>query len=162
MSSTVSEELRVFYVENRRPLYTYAVSITRHRESAEDAIHRAFQQILRRGTLPAELRPFIFRCVRNAALDGLRQARVRVDSIFDPDRCVDEPAPVEPPALLAREIDESLQALSSDERETIVLKIYDDLTFQEIADLRRVGVPTVASWYRRGLEKLKTRLKDAP
>jgi hypothetical protein len=30
MSSTAAETLRGFYVENRQPLYTYAVSITRH------------------------------------------------------------------------------------------------------------------------------------
>jgi DNA-directed RNA polymerase specialized sigma24 family protein len=52
--------------------------------------------------------------------------------------------------------------ISPDERETIVLKIYDDFTFQEIADLRDVPLPTVASWYRRGLEKLKTLLREKP
>ena len=45
--------------------------------------------------------------------------------------------------------------LSDDERETIVQHLYADLTFQEIADLRERPIGTIASWYRRGIEKLK-------
>lgn len=162
MSLTIAETLRVFYVKNRQQLYTYAVSITRQREAAEDVIQGTFQQLLRRGTLPTELRPFVFRCLRNAALDGLRRAKVRGDSIFMEASTIDQAAPAEPTPLLARDLDEKLQQLSPDEREAIVLKIYDDLTFQEIAEVRGVPLATVASWYRRGLEKLKTLLHEKP
>jgi len=160
MSPATTEILRVFYVENRQQLYTYAVSITRQREAAEDAIHQAFQQLLHRGELVADLRPYVFRCVRNAALDGLRRARVRSDSIFAEEQTMNPVAPAAPAPLLARELDEKLGMLSPDECEAIVLKIYDEFTFQEIADLRGVPLPTVASWYRRGLEKLKTLLQE--
>ena len=61
-----------------------------------------------------------------------------------------------PPAFQSDEIEHWLQMLSPDEHETIVLKIYSDLTFQQIADLRQVPLPTVASWYRRGIDKLRT------
>lgn len=161
MSPAITERLRAFYVEHRQQLYTYALSITRHREAAEDAIHAAFQRLLRRSEAVADLRPYVFRCVRNAALDGQRRAAARGDSIFLED---DVSEPTSAPAIdtcSARELDEKLQALSPDEREVIVLKIYDEFTFQEIADLRGVPLPTVASWYRRGLEKLKTMLQEA-
>jgi RNA polymerase sigma-70 factor (ECF subfamily) len=163
MSESVVESLRSFYAGHRQQLYTYAISITRHRESAEDAIHQAFQQLLRRGTLPVDFRPYVFRCVRNAALDGLRRARVRSDPIF-----AETLEPRAGPAraggpLLASEVDEALRALSADEREVIVMKIYDALTFQEIADVLDSPLPTVASWYRRGLEKIRTMLtKEMP
>ncbi len=162
MSPAATETLRAFYVENRQQLYTYAVSITRQREAAEDAIHQAFQQLLQRGEPAADLRPYVFRCVRNAALDGLRRAKVRADSILAEERIADQIAPAPPAPFLACELDERLGMLSPDERETIVLKIYDEFTFQEIADLRGVPLPTVASWYRRGLEKLKTLLQERP
>lgn len=157
MSATVPGTLRSFYVENRQQLYTYALSLTRQREAAEDAIQQAFAQLLRRGELPADLRPYVFRCVRNAALDGRRRAAVRGESIFAGD--AGPVAPAAPGALPAQELEAALRTLSPDEQEAIVLKIYDGFTFQEIADLRRVPLPTVASWYRRGLDKLKTRLK---
>jgi len=82
MSKAVSETLRAFYAGHRQQLYTYAVSITRQREAAEDAIQRAFQQLLSRNALPTDLRPYVFRCVRNAALDGLRRDQTRQESIF--------------------------------------------------------------------------------
>jgi RNA polymerase sigma-70 factor (ECF subfamily) len=158
MSETVSETLRAFYAGHRQQLYTYALSITRQREAAEDAIQRAFQQLLSRNALPADLRPYVFRCVRNAALDGLRRDQTRQESIFANDGHAELATPLSGPLLSAAEIDAQLQRLSPDERETLVLKIYDALTFQEIAELRDVPLPTVASWYRRGLEKLRALL----
>ena len=81
---------------------------------------------------------------------------MRTDSIFELTAAAEAAAPGTPVAAQPAEIERWLQQLSSDERETIVLKIYGDLSFHEIADLRQIPLPTVASWYRRGLEKLKT------
>ncbi len=158
MSSPANEVLGAFYFENRQQLYTYAVAITRQREAAEDAIQQAFQRLLRRGSLPAELRPYVFRAVRNAALDGLRRAVVRRDSVFEetaaPDAAVSAPAD----ALSPAELDQLLQSLPPDEREAIVLHIFNAFSFQEIADLRSVPLATAASWYRRGIARLRTQL----
>lgn len=163
MNPAAIETLRAFYVCHRQQLYTYAVSLTRQREAAEDAIHAAFQHLLRRDELAADLRPYVFRCVRNAALDGLRRARVRGDDgLYAAEPAAELVAPPASTPLLARELEEKLDRLSPDERETIVLKIHDDFTFQEIADLRGVPLPTVASWYRRGLEKLKNMIEEKP
>ncbi len=153
MSAIETESLRTFYVESRRQLYTYAISITGNRESAEDAIQGVFARLLQRDCLPADLRPYVFRSIRNAALDGLRRTRVRWDSVFDLAATTEGSGPA--PAFKADELERWLQMLSPDEREAIILKIYNDFTFQEIADLRQVPLQTAASWYRRGLEKLK-------
>ena len=158
MSHAVRETLRAFYAGHRQPLYTYAVSITRQREAAEDAIQRAFQHLLSRDALPADLHPYVFRCVRNAALDGLRRDRTRQESIFANDGHAESATPLSEPPLSAAEVDVQLQQLSPDEREIIVLKIYDSLTFREIADLRDMPLSTVASWYRHGLGKLRALL----
>ncbi|HTX65549.1 MAG TPA: RNA polymerase sigma factor [Opitutaceae bacterium] len=156
MNPTDLETLRAFYVESRQRLYTYALSLTGHREAAEDAIHGVFQQLLRRPGLPADLRPYAFRAVRNAARDTWRRAGVRRDSIFA--LTPEAPTPSPPPAFRPDEVERLLDQLTPDERETIMLKIYGGLTFQEIADLGEVPLPTAASWYRRGLDKLKTLL----
>jgi len=158
MNPTEIEALRACYIQSRQQLYTYALSISRNRESAEDAIQSVFERLLRSDRLPAELRPYLFRAVRNAAFDAQRRVRVREHSIFsvtDPGAAGEgsRPIPFQPD-----EIDSLLQQLSPDERETIVLKLYGDLTFQQIADVRQVPLPTAASWYRRGLEQLKTLL----
>jgi RNA polymerase sigma-70 factor (ECF subfamily) len=158
MSPTIPERLRAFYAEHQDQLYTYAMAITHHREAAEDAIHQAFHRLLQRDSLPTDLRPYIFRCVRNAALDTWRHDRGRTGSLFDNTAPpADLPAPAAtPPPLSPAEAEAALAALSPDERETIVLKIYDDFSFQEIADLRGIPLSTASSWYRRGLAKLRT------
>ena len=158
MSQPIPDLLRAFYAENQDQLYTYAVAITRQREAAEDAIHQAFHRLLQRDSLPADLRPYIFRSVRNAALDAWRRYPDRMDSIFDEraeQSLLSSTAP-SLPTLSPAEAESWLAALSPDERETIILKIYDDFSFQEIADLRAVPLATASSWYRRGLAKLRT------
>jgi RNA polymerase sigma-70 factor (ECF subfamily) len=159
MNATDIEALHALYVENRQELYTYALSITGNREGAEDAIHGVFERLLRGGRLPGDLRPYVFRAVRNAAYDAWRRAKVRDYSIFDLAAAVDAArADTAPVSGDASELEPLLQRLPPDEREAIVLRIFGGLTFQQIADSRRVPLPTAASWYRRGLEHLKTLL----
>ena len=151
MQESFVEQLRGFYESHRQELYTYSLALTRNRESAEDAIHTAFQRLLHRGSAPTNLRPYVFRCVRNAAIDDLRRERRREDGIFDLPSNTD-------PALarqLGAELQRLLGQLSENERETIVLKVFDGMTLQEIADLRDAFINTVASRYRRGMERLK-------
>lgn len=158
MNATDIDVLRAFYLGNRRQLFTYAVSITGNREAAEDAIQSVFEKLLRRSGLPADLRPYVFRSVRNAALDGWRRARTQADSIVA-GAAAGEPADGGPSAgFPPDDLGPLLQQLSRDEREAILLKIYGDLTFQEIADLRRVPLSTASTWYARGLEHLKSLL----
>lgn len=153
MNAADRETLRSFYVESRQQLYTYAVSLTHNREAAEDAIQGVFEKLLRGGGLPTELRPYVFRSLRNAVLDGWRRDRVRMDPIYAP---VVESTGAQP----GDNLDELLRHLSDDEREAIVLRLHGGLTFQEIADLRGVPLPTASSWYRRGLERLRAMLKE--
>ena len=91
-------------------------------------------------------------------LDAWRRYPDRMDSIFDEraeQSLLSSTAP-SLPTLSPAEAESWLAALSPDERETIILKIYDDFSFQEIADLRAVPLATASSWYRRGLAKLRT------
>ena len=157
MKATDIDTLHALYVENRQELYTYALSITGNREAAEDAIHGVFERLLQGRGLPADLRPYVFRSVRNAAYDDWRRAKVRTDTIFDLALAIDAGAESPDPGR-ADDLGPLLQHLSPDEREAIVLKIHGGLTYQQIAELRGVPLPTVASWYRRGLERLKNML----
>jgi RNA polymerase sigma factor (sigma-70 family) len=61
---------------------------------------------------------------------------------------------------LQEKLEGALAELSADERECIVLKIFDGMTLKEIAVVRGVSINTAASWYRRGLVKMKTMLED--
>lgn len=154
MDAADIEQVRGFYEDHRQALYTYALSLTRCRSAAEDAVHTVFCRLLKQSAAPREMRPYIFRAVRNAAVGLLRENhRAWEDaSIFA------APGANVPHEGLARrdEAEHLLQRLSEDERECVVLKIFNGLTFDEIASVRRVSINTAASWYRRGLAKMKT------
>jgi RNA polymerase sigma factor (sigma-70 family) len=68
-----ADALRRLYESNARELYAYALSLTGHVHTAEDAVHGAMARVLARWLPPRELRPYLFRCVRNAALDAARR-----------------------------------------------------------------------------------------
>ena len=59
---------------------------------------------------------------------------------------------------LERHVKAAVMALALDQREVIVLKEYEGLTFQEIADVLDLPVSTVKTRLYRGLDKLKERL----
>lgn len=151
------EMLRRFYEANRNELFTYAIALTRSREAAEDAIHTAFGKMLGKRRLPRELRPYVFRCVRNAAIDEhrARSRDVQQDSPF----AIDESRNNGHDPALQHQLADLLMTLSDDERESIMLKIYSGMTFNEIAATRSVSINTAASWYRRGIERLRTLMR---
>lgn len=150
------ERIRRCYRENRRELYAFALAMTGEESAAEDVVHSVFCNILKRTGLPRELRPYLFRAIRNAAVDGHRRRRKSLAWL--------ENAPAEaatdPHGALM--LADALETLSDDERETIIAKVYGNLTLAEIAEIRGVSVNTVASWRRRGLEKLRAIFKEIP
>lgn len=49
-----------------------------------------------------------------------------------------------------------LSQLPENQQEVVILKVYNELTFQEIADLLETSINTVTSRYRYAIDKLKT------
>lgn len=149
----ITEQVGAFYAAHRQELFTYALSIAGTPPCAEDAVHEAFSRILGRGRLPAELRPYAFRCVRNAALDmrrhaGREQRKLEGYAVLFENNAHGE----------GREVGELLDLLGDKEREIVVLKVYSGLTFREIAAVCGARQGTVAASYWRSLQKLRARL----
>ncbi len=144
-----------FYQRRRQALFTYALAVTGDRGRAEDAIHTAFANILQRESLPRELEPYMHRAVRNEALQERRLAlrEAAAEGVFE---CV-----VQGPSTTAEDtLNVAFGVLNDDERESVVLKGLNGLTLREIAGVRQVSVNTAASWYRRGIAKLRVRIQE--
>jgi RNA polymerase sigma-70 factor (ECF subfamily) len=154
-------ELERLYDEHRRGMFACAVAVTRCRDLAEDAVHEAFCRLLCLEQTPQDLKAYAFRSVRNAAVDLVRRTARNVpllpDAFFDQS---DGPRESAEKREFQLRVTEALRSLSENERETIVQHLYADLTFREIAGLRGLPLATVASWYRRGMDRLKGLLKD--
>lgn len=120
--------IRQFYEENRQGLFSYALSLTRRRAAAEDAVHTAFQKLLASDRFPDDLKPYVFRSVRNAAVDAWRKDERQGESLLELSILNGRAHE----AGRYQELELRLKSLADDERETIVLKVFDDLTFKEI------------------------------
>jgi RNA polymerase sigma factor (sigma-70 family) len=151
--------LEQVYTIHRKKLFLCALSITRRRDLAEDAVHEAVARLCRTATRPDDMLRYTMRAVRNAAIDCLRRAEKeqtvgdRVD-LFQIGAPGDGSGPVDP--LLAEGIERALGQLKTAQRAAVILKIWGGLTFKEIASTLERPLNTVASDYRRGLEKIRT------
>ena len=147
--------VRSFYDANRQALFTYAVSLAGERAVAEDAVQTAMLGLLRRGRLPADPRPYVFRSVRNAIVDGFRRKVPAKDPMLQARAATNGgPDPVR-----VRLVEQCLDRLGDDERETLVLKVFSGLTFKEIATVRGRPIGTVTARYRRGMQKIREMLE---
>jgi RNA polymerase sigma-70 factor (ECF subfamily) len=149
------------YREQRRQLFACALAVTRCPERAGDAIQEAFYRLFRLERRPRHLKAYVFRTVRNAAVSQLQRrpppARELDDSIFDPTAGPDEEAEA---TEFREQVARALAQLSDDERETIIMRLYGELKFREIARVREARPGSVAAWYRRGMKKLRTLLEE--
>jgi RNA polymerase sigma-70 factor (ECF subfamily) len=152
--------LERLYSECRQQLFTCALVITRSAARAEDAVHDAICGLLGGNHRPEDLKAYVFRAVRNAAVDQVRRraksSEPLPDSIFDP---APRPGQAAEEAEFRDRVAAALERISGDERETVVQHLYGELTFEQIAAVRDAPLGTVVSWYRRGIEKLRVILQ---
>lgn len=150
-----------FYREYRQQLFTCALAITRCPDRAEDAIQEAFYRLFRLNPQPHQMKAYVFRTVRNSALDQVRRNPLPDEEVSE---FIFDPAPGPRDTAVENEfrqqVADALLTLSEDERETIVQHIYGELTFREIAEIRETPLGTIAAWYHRGLKKLRALLEE--
>jgi RNA polymerase sigma-70 factor (ECF subfamily) len=137
-------------------------------DDAQDAVQDAFLKCWRtQETFPEvrNLRAWIFRVGLNAAKDLQRNAwRRRAKHLGDnaPPEVKGAPSPCE--LVQEKETLDSLRRalfhLRPEEKEVFLLRQNGDLTYEEIAELRRTPVGTIKTQMRSALQKLRRVLKE--
>jgi RNA polymerase sigma-70 factor, ECF subfamily len=137
-------------------------------DDAQDAAQEAFLKCWRTQESLVEvrnLRAWIFRVGLNAAKDLQRNAwRRRAKMLGDsaPPEVAGDPSPLE--ALQEKEALDGLRRalfhLRPEEKEVFLLRQNGDLTYEEIAELRRTPVGTIKTQMRSALQKLRRVLKE--
>jgi RNA polymerase sigma-70 factor, ECF subfamily len=141
-------------------LYGLVLSIVCSTHLTEDVMQNVFLKIARNRTRVRKarrLRPYIFRIARNEAFDTLK--RRRREPAFDPETpwlAVEAAPELHGEAERASRL---LEMLPHKQRTVLVLKIYRELTFAEIAATLGISPNTAASRYRYGIERLRSRLE---
>ena len=143
-------------------LVRLAVTITRNQHDAEDAVQSALVSIVSRPLILAKAdNPwhYLLRMVRNESLVVLRKKRRWTFGMGLSDLLTSTSVDEVEQAETHRAVWLALRSLPTDQREVVVLKIWEGLTFQEIADVLDCTLPTAASRYRYALQKLTTKLR---
>ena len=141
-----------WYDEHGRALLAYASALLRDPSAAEDVLHQVFLNVLRgRVDIAGEPGPYLFRAVRNAALNHLR-GQSREVALGDAVMWLESPDGSRETSLA---LQSALKTLPAEQREVVVLKIWGELTFEEAAAVIGISPNTAASRYRYGIAKLK-------
>ena len=161
MDNIVShEDWKSCFSEIGPGLLLFARQWARSAADAEDIVQEAFVKFWRRNHTITN-RALLYATVRSIALDFIRRdkRRLRREAAVAAEA---DPA-IEPEFEFADEGQSALAAavgcLPHDQREVLVLKIWNDLTFNEIAGALGISQNTAASRYRYALAHLKKSLQ---
>jgi RNA polymerase sigma-70 factor (ECF subfamily) len=151
------EWLKELYDAHGAALFRYALMILADRSEAEDVVQQVFVSALRVARDVATPLEYLRRATRNECYSALRRRRRERDRAA-------EDGLLEAQAAEAVDEDErlalsrALAALTPEQREVVHLKVFEDLTFPEMAALLGISANTAASRYRYALAHLRKAL----
>jgi RNA polymerase sigma-70 factor (ECF subfamily) len=153
------EAFEELFERYRQPLYAFFRRRLNNSEVAEDLTHEAFLAVLRgaaRYEPRARLRTYLYGIALNL-LSAERRKQKKTESVT---YISQEPAstPASDPTFWVRE---ALQKLDPTEREILMLREYEQLSYSEIADVLRLPINTVRSRLFRSRMALKSYLEPA-
>lgn len=142
-------------------LVLFARQFTRNHADAEDIVQEAFVRFWKSGRRATDPLAYLYACVRNYALDQRRsQTRRsrREQAAATNENC--------PPLFIQdceqRELSAAVQrafaGLPREQAEVLVMKIWGQLTFAQIAEALAISPNTAASRYRYAAESLRQAL----
>ncbi|HUZ06549.1 MAG TPA: sigma-70 family RNA polymerase sigma factor [Candidatus Paceibacterota bacterium] len=153
------------YDEHAQALYAFLLNFTRDEADTRDLLQEIFVKLVREPKLLSgvrEERAFLIRLAHNAAIDLMRRRGTRertkenfaaeTISIFAPTNDPDE-------KVFRDELANALGELPEEQCVVVHLKLWEGLTFEEIAAALEIPPNTAASRYRYALDKLRDRLR---
>ena len=139
-------------------LYRYALMILADPSNAEDAVQQTFAKLASMGpriSRLTSLNGYLRTAVRNECYRMLRRRRLRRqihNQSFLTLKAADQNENDQPQH---QAVEQALRSLPPKQREIIHLKVYEDMTFQQIGQTLGLSINTAASRYRYALEKLR-------
>ena len=137
-----------------KPIYNFIVRMIGDRDEAMDLCQDAFMKAYRELDTLKDLDRFsswLYRIAHNTCFSKLRKDHGKTFVELDPDQHTSKTRMEERLA-----VEKALQHLPPDQREVVVLKVYQSLKFEEIAAIQDAPISTVKSRLYMGFEKLRS------
>ena len=150
--------------EHASRLLLFARAQCRSAADAEDVLQESLVEAWERQQRPEPPPlPLVYATIRRRAIDRARRddrrsRREELAAAAEPDWF----APDAGDGERDRELQRALAVLPAEQREVLVMKLWGEQTFAEIAAALEIPANTAASRYRYGLEGLRRTLGDAP
>jgi len=156
-------DLERIHDEHVGAMFRYGLTLLRDETAVRDLLQDVFVKLAQgrgEGMAAETERAYLLRMVHHGAIDLMRRDKVRrehaeqqpAETIFtaspDPDR-----------EAFRQRLDAALEQLPLEQREVVVLKLWEELTFDEIAGICGIPLNTAASRYRYGIDKLRALLR---
>ncbi|WP_223670000.1 RNA polymerase sigma factor [Kangiella shandongensis] len=150
-----------------RKSLVFAVQLLGNQSDAEDVVQSSIEKVLAHPKAPKsgiDLQKWLYRVVRNAAIDRLRQ-RSRETTIDDVNISVEQPEQESPERQLEREqirlrLSAALKTLAVHHRELVVLRDYHGHSYDDIAEILSIPKGTVMSRLHRARLALREALNN--
>jgi RNA polymerase sigma-70 factor, ECF subfamily len=160
---SVMNNLERLYDAHASGVFHYLLTFTKAEADARDLLQELFIKLAR--SVELELgneKAFLYRLAHNLAIDWMRRRKVRWnrEALFLKEMGGGQQELPDPDALLlAQCFARAMESLPDEQRTIVQLKLWDALTFEEIAEVQNIPLNTAASRYRYGLDKLRTLLR---
>ena len=159
-----ASELERIYDEHADSLFAFLLSFLRNEQDAHDLLQEVFVRIARQPDLlrrSREERSYLLGLAHNAAVDWMRRRTAREkyhERSAEPARVF--AASDDPDEAKFREaLSQALAELPEEQRVVVHLKLWENLTFGQIAETLAIPPNTAASRYRYGIDKLRSLLR---
>jgi RNA polymerase sigma-70 factor (ECF subfamily) len=158
--------LDVVYRDHAPALFRFLLRLTGNEADTRDALQEIFVRLARSPRLldgVAAPRSFLFRIAHRLVIDRHRREQVRQQTLEHAAQEIplaSEPEPSASDALWrSKAIAAALETLPFEQKAVVALKVWENLTFAEIAAVLDIPPNTAASRYRYALDKLRAALR---
>lgn len=154
------DTLEGIYDAHASGVYAFMLSYLGSPEDTQDAVHDVFLRILKQEKRCRRMKNpvgYMFKTARNEALTRLRKRAVRERARIAWEQGTSFVRPIGNRATPEEtlELNAALRALPLNQREVVMLKAFQGMTFHEISRVVDISPNTAASRYRYALKKLR-------
>ena len=160
MNSKLGKQLEEYVVENKEKHYRIAYSYVKNADDALDIIQESiFKALLSLNTLknPEYMKTWFYRILINCSLDFIRKQKNIIpldnETLYS---YVNEFNDTYADIDLQRALDE----LPDNYRNIIILRFFEDLKIEEVAEILNENINTVKTRLYKSLDKLRIKMDD--
>jgi RNA polymerase sigma-70 factor (ECF subfamily) len=157
------DAFNVLVSRHEKRVFNYLLRIVGQREDAmdltQDVFLKAYQNLTKLSDVE-RFSPWLFRIAHNEAYSLLRKNRPdQAELLYDPPTATASSGMF--PAEMSLAVERALQRLTPDQREAVILKIFQGFKFEEMAEILDLPLSTIKSRLYAALDALKGALAPA-